>query len=474
MKLKNALIIFLTFSSLIFSQGTSSNVVTKLEGVLSNKFFTSTSTALEIYNLSENKLIYSKNAGLLLRPASTLKILTSLTALYYLDEAYTFDTKIYYTGKIINSVLYGDLFVVGGGDPEFDLESLSLLATKISDSGIKKITGNLYGDVSMCDSLFWGNGWMWDDDPYAFTPYLSPLILNKSVSEIHYSPGEIGSPVEVSVTPQSKFFNILNTSTTIAEDTSDFHVTRDWLNRSNELLVSGTLSRKAKSDTVYRNIFAPQNFFLQVFSEYLDSTGINFSGIIDTLEVPDSGATPLLIFSQPLDTVLFYMNKESDNLNAEMVLRALAKKRNEKRVSAKDGMISLDSLITKVGLNPKTYKIADGSGLSFYNLITAELLSEVLRYTYYHYPDIYYRLINTLPIAGIDGTLKDRLKKNGCYNNLKGKTGTISGVSCLTGTLKSSSGDDILFTIMMQNYVASARIARTLQDKICRILYDEL
>ena len=470
---KYLLVFFFLTTVSTFSQSTSSNLVKKLEGLLSDNFFTTTTTAFEIFNLSKDRLLYSKNSKLLLHPASNQKILTTLAALNFLDSNYTFNTEVFYQGNITDSTLNGNIFIRGGGDPEFKINDLDSLVYHIKQLGIRSINGNLYGDVSMFDSVYWGKGWMWDDNPYAFSPYLSPLIVEKSVSKIFYSPGLIGEPAKIKVYPESDFYNITNTSVTIKEDTSDFNITRDWINNNNDILVNGTISYKSKPDSVFRNISKPAEFFLTLLKEKMLANGITFNGLTDTLTLPQN-VTHIYTRKQPIDTVLFYMNKDSDNLNAEMVLRTLGHKYFGKRCSAEDGLKMVDSLVLQTGLKPKNYRYVDGSGLSFYNLISVELLIEVIKSTYKGKPAFFKRFYHTLPVAGIDGTLKNRLKSIGIKNNLRAKTGTLSGVSCLTGILKSKKGDNILFSIMIQNYVKSARTARQMQDRICNFIYEEL
>ena len=470
---KKGIIIFIVLASSLSSASSSNRLAQEIERILAMRFFNTTTTAIEIYNLSKKRTIYSKNAKLLLHPASNQKILTSIAALCYLDSSYMFDTVVGYNGTVVDSVCKGNLYIIGGGDPSLTEDDLDTFAFLVKNFGINKIEGNLYGDVSMFDSLHWGTGWMWDDDPRAFSPYLTPLIVDKSSVKILYQPGETGQPVNVEIFPKSNSIKLINESITIEKDSSNLTITRDWLNRKNEIIVNGTLSKESKPDSVFRNLYAPYKIFLKIFNEKLARNGVMLTGRIDTLQSPQILDT-LCIHSQPIDTVLYYMNKESDNLNAEMVLRALANKHFGKRASSENGTSVVDSLINKIGLNPYNYTIADGSGLSYYNLISVELLTEAIKHIYYKDKKAYKRFYNTLPIAGVDGTLENRSISSGCTGNLRAKTGTLSGISALTGIVKSKRGDDILFSILIQNYVAPSRTARYFQDRISKIIYDEL
>ncbi len=153
-----------------------------------------------------------------------------------------------------------------------------------------------------------------------------------------------------------------------------------------------------------------------------------------------------------------------------MTLRAMAYENFGKVASAKKGVKLIDSLITEVGLNPKDYRIVDGSGVSHYNLVSVELLNEILVYMNLYHPDLFELLYESFPIAGVDGTLKHRMEDGNAFNNVHAKTGTLSGVSSLSGYLYDKKGDLISFSINTQNFVGSSRKARVFQDKICEIL----
>jgi D-alanyl-D-alanine carboxypeptidase/D-alanyl-D-alanine-endopeptidase (penicillin-binding protein 4) len=164
------------------------------------------------------------------------------------------------------------------------------------------------------------------------------------------------------------------------------------------------------------------------------------------------------------------LNKTSDNLSTEMTLRALAEKYFEKPVSVMNGIKMIDSLIILCGLNPKDYRLVDGSGVSHYNLVSAELLLSVLKHFYYNEKDLFESLYESFPNAGIDGSLAGRMKRTLAENNVHAKTGTLSGVSSLSGYVKNKKGNMIAFSILVQNYVGSSKQARDFIDKVCEII----
>ncbi len=175
-----------------------------------------------------------------------------------------------------------------------------------------------------------------------------------------------------------------------------------------------------------------RNIILTIFKEKLDSAGIKLLGNDIIKTAPDTSKY-LFSFITPIDSVINYMNKHSDNLSAEMFLYVLSKKYFKGTASAEKGIKLIDSLITLADLDPENYRIVDGSGVSHYNLVSSELMLKILNHIYYSNPEIFLKLYNSFPIAGVDGTLKDRMKNTSAENNVHAKTGTLSGVSCLSG-----------------------------------------
>ena len=458
----------LTYFSLS-AQGNNVQIEKEINKILEDDYFKSTSFAISLFDLTSNKQLFNLNQKQLLHPASNMKILTTIAGLEFLDSNFSFNTSVFHTGIIMDSVCYGDLIVVGGFDPDFTTSDLDTLVFSLKEFGINEIRGNIYGDVSNMDSLFWGKGWMWDDDPSSDFPYMTPLLINDACIEIAYEPGIIGKPINFNLIPETDYFDITNNSITTKEDTSDFDITRDWLYRGNELLIEGDISYKADNDTVKINIVNPEYYFLYLLKERLQKNSIEFFGRLDTLSLPDYSK---LIYTKErkFEDVIDNINKESDNLSAEMTLRLLGLQYYGKPSSAEKGLNVIDSLIRRSGLNYRNYNIVDGSGISHYNLVSTELMIELLKYIYQKSSQNYEVFFNSLPIAGIDGTLENRMRRTGTVNNVRAKTGTLSGVSTLSGYLKSANDHNIAFSIFTQNFIGSSRVVRRYQDRICQFL----
>lgn len=448
--LKNILLSFL-FITFALPQ----NISTKLNKLLSDKFFDTCLISIQVEDLSSNKTIFKKNETVLFRPASNMKILTSGTGLIFLGEDYEFTTNLYYDGYISNDTLKGNLYFEGGCDPDFVTNDFYYFVYSLKEKNIRHITGNIFGDISFKDSLYWGKGWMWDDDPSSDAPRLSALNLNDNCVTI------ITSENEIQLSPKTSFvdliFNYLD---------SAFSVTRDWLNSTNKIIING---KPKYVDSVKVNIIKPEEYFLTVFKEILDSNKISAEGKIGFRKVNEN-CKLLMALKRKYSEVIKNLNKNSDNLSAEMTLYALSEKFYGKPASAKNGIKLINSIIDSLGLKSENYRLVDGSGVSHYNVISAELIVKFLKYIYKNYPSKFKILYDSFPIAGIDGTLKNRMNSTRAYNNVHAKTGTLTGVSCLSGYVTNKKGHLLAFSIMMQNFVGSSKQARDFQDKICEIL----
>ena len=473
-RLKQLIVLIIFANILILGQENHDGLKSRIDSVLSEPFYQSTSIALDIYDLTTHENLYKKNEKLLLNPASNMKILTTSSALLFLGPDYRFNTNIYYTGNILNNILYGDIYIVGEGDPLFETKDLDSLVRAIKGTGLKEISGNIYADVSWKDSLYWGNGWMWNEGSTTDAPYLSALNINENSIEVFVSPTSFGKKANVYLNPETGYVNIINkTITTYKDGINNYDVDRDWINMKNTIIVSGSVRKETIIDSSKFwygiNVFNPPMYFATLFYEDLIKSGIKVDGIEEIKTAPDY-ATRLTNYYHTADSVILHTNKPSYNLGAEMLLYALAVKDSGKPASAKNGILLINNLITLVGLNPDNYKLADGSGVSRYDLISAELVLSILKYFYENNPELHKEFYNSLPIAGKDGTLKNRMLNTLAQNNVHAKTGTLSGVSALSGYVTAKNNHQIAFSIITQNYVGRSSTAKGYENNICKIL----
>lgn len=493
----------------------------RLDTLIKHKLPPGSNVAIAVYDLTAGKSLYNYQADKLSRPASTMKLLTTITALSHPEADEPFRTEVWYKGVIERDTLRGDLYVKGGYDPEFDDEALDSLVNAVARLPFSVIQGRVYGDVSMKDSLYWGSGWAWDDTPYSYQPYLSPLMLNKGVVSVTATAGTAGDTARLACTPASSYYTLTNRTKTRTSSAGRFRVSRNWLTNGNDIIVTGNVDGR-RSGTV--NIYSSQDFFMHTFVERLQARGIcciqkeekrteeyaetltaanteadvwaenntlikaDIKKEADTITetdrypdakpeealsyafaefLPDSLSVLVTAYETSVQDVVKEIMKESDNLNAEALLCRLgAQSTGKKHISADDGLSAIRKLIKELGHNPDRYNLADGCGLSNYNYLSPELLISFLRHAYSR-TDVFRKLYKALPIGGVDGTLEYRMKKGTpSHKNVHAKTGSFTAINCLAGYLKADNGHEIAFAIMNQN-VLSGREARAFQDAVC-------
>ena len=441
----------------------------RLDSLLSDPMLRTSEVGITVYDLTAGKSLYRYQDRKLYRPASVEKIVTGVTALARLGAESTFNTDLKMKGVVQNDTLHGSLYVVGGFDPLFMEEDMDSLVQSLVDWGIRYVTDSLVADISMTDSLYWGSGWSWDDAPFEFQPYLSPLQLNRGCVKVTALPGPTGEAPLVEYSPVSSYYQFENQAVSRVPQAGRFKVTRNWMEQGNRILLKGNVERATSK---YVSMHRGDAFFMQVLKERLLSKGIEVPQevyLTDPVAVIDS-LPSLYVVRRPLKKVLKEAMKESDNLCAESMFYQLASRCMERsRVGAEEGTKVIEQFIKEeLALNPNDYRIEDGSGVSLYNYISPQLLMAYLKYAYAR-PELFASLYDALPIAGIDGTLEHRMKKTPAYRKVRAKTGSLTGVSSLAGYVKAANGHQLAFVIINQNVLKLSK-ARRFQDLLCTLL----
>lgn len=423
---------------------------------------------ISVYDLTARKSLYTYRDRKLSRPASTMKLLTAITALARPDAGEPFRTEVWYKGVIEKDTLQGDLYIVGGFDPEFGDSAMNALVEEVAAFPFSVLNGQVVGDVSMKDSLYWGSGWAWDDTPYSYQPYLSPLMYNKGIVTVTAQPSAVrGDTACVCVSPVSTYYTVENRTKSRTPGAGKFTVTRGWLENENNIVVSGNVEGKRKGEV---NIYGSPRFFLHTFLDRLREKGIEVrEGYALADFEKDEHSVRMAYWESPVQQVLDQLMKESDNLNAEALLCRLGvQATGKKRVSAAEGIAEIKKMIRRLGHQPDDYKIADGCGLSNYDYLSPALLVDFLKFAYSR-TDIFRQLYKALPVAGVDGTLKHRMKTGPAFKNVHAKTGSYTAINALAGYLKNSRGHQVAFAIMNQNVFPAAK-AREFQNQVCQII----
>ena len=433
----------------------------RLERLLDDSSLADSEVGMAVYDLTDDTCVFRYQEKKLFRPASVEKLVTAITALDALGCGHPFTTRLCYAGQMDGTCLDGDLYVVGGFDPEFGEADMDSLVGWVKRAGIRRISGQLCGDLSMKDSLHWGSGWAWDDNPWYFQPYLSPLLYCKDYVEVTVRPVKGKAQPEVLCRPSSSFYAVTNEARTNDPSAGEFEITRDWLRGSNRIIVRGN----CMSPRMERlNMQASQDFFMHAFREKLQAAGVE-AGDCAFRPCPEDAAL-LGECSHSLADVLLPMLKKSDNLSAEAVFYHLAASANPRHAGSEDAVEVIEEMIRSLGFDPSRYRIADGCGVSPYNYVSPELLVAFLKHACRR-PDIYGMLCEALPVAGRDGTLRHRMRTGEACGNVRAKTGSMTGVSSLAGYATAANGHVFAFVIINQN-VLKPFVARRFQDRVCR------
>ena len=412
---------------------------------------------IKIVSLRDNKTLYAYNSQKLLMPASNNKLYTCAAALANLGSDTIFETAIYQEGN--------NLILKGGGDPDFSLEQLDSLAQIIS-SQIESVD-TLFVDESLMDTLHYGEGWMWDEGSWWYAAPISALSLNDNCVEFYFHPGKLGQPVPVSTNPITNYIQIDNQSITV-NDTVDFQkfkIERDWAGHTNKFNISGELMDFSTPDTLIRNIVNPPLFAGTILKEMLAEKGTR----IKIVSTGNGSKNAKLLVSHNsyslLQSALNLMN-ESDNLTAELLVKTMGISK-EYPGNWNDGIKTVKTFLAdSAGIDTSSIRIADGSGVSRYNLTSANHFIQLLTYMYTSpFKDDF---LYVLPMGGFKGTLEDRLESTG--SKIRAKTGGLSGVSCLSGYAFSPQYGPLAFSILMNGYIGSSRDYHKLQDDILEIL----
>jgi len=416
------------------------------------------SLSIKIISLVDGKSLYELNSEKLMIPASNIKLITSAASLHYLGEKHVFETTILRDGD--------NLILVGGADSGLSLEILDSLAIIVSRQ--MDVIDTLYLDEDLLDSMHYGKGWMWDEGSEKHSAAVSALTLNNNCIDFEYSPNELGLPAKINLYPDTKYASITNTSSTV-KDTINFKklkIERDWRGQTNHFNITGEILEWSEKDTIKKNIFEPQLFTGTVFKELLESHGVSIK-ILHTADNLHSQDTIAVHYSEPLFTHLEGMMHKSENLTSELLMKFIGMS-DTTNGSWESGIHKVRTfLFDEVNIDTSSLRIADGSGLSRYNLLSTDQIVRLLAYMYE--TDFQDTFIITLPHGGEKDTrLEERLIES--QEKIYAKTGSISGVTCLSGYAFSPKYGSLTFSIMINGFVGSLTPYRQFQDEICNWL----
>ena len=444
----------------------------EIETILRDPLLAASNVGLKMISLSNGEVLYEKDADKLYHPASTMKLITAATALVKLSPNYRLHTTLYADG-IEDSCVTGNLYLKGRGDPRFASVDLEKMIEKLIALGVKSVGGDIIVDESHFDDVRLGKGWMWDDGPLGgYYSHLSALTINHNGVYLRVSPGDkIGNSVHVNLEPPTQYMKIINEAkTAAASEATTLNIKRQWQpEEANVLTIRGSMEIGQAEVSRRVDVVEPALYCGTLLKEMLAQKGIMLQGEVRYGEVPDGSMEIANHVSTSLAHILWEMNKSSDNLTAELILKSIGAELNGAPGTARKGILAINAFVSEIGLDSSRYTFADGSGVSRYNLVTASMLTSLLAYMFREFA-VMPEYLASLPIAGVDGTLKRRMKDMEAEGILRAKTGTMRGVSTLAGYTMTVDGEILGFAILMSNYKGSAKIRRSLQDKIGDVL----
>ncbi len=427
-------------------------------------------TGIKVVSLETGEALYDRNSRMLMHPASNMKLLTSSTAIALLGKDFSFKTSILTDSVRAADSSANNLYLRGMGNPDLKSSDLDTMVAQMKAAGVARVNGDVIADAGYFDEEYWGEGWMWDDEPFEFEAFITPLSINKNCVKVTVTPGSfVGDTVLVSIEPATGYVNLINRAITIADSVLvPLNVTRLFKERLNTIVVEGQVRNTSRPRDFLVTVWKPELYAAQILKETLEKNGIAVGGMPRLGKAPDN-ALEIGFQTWRFDSVVVNMNKVSDNLSAENTLKTIAAVKRGLPGSAKNGIYETRAFLSQFGIDTTKFLMVDGSGVSHYNLLTAEMLVQLLT-GMAHRSDLFPLFYESLPIAGVDGTLSTRMRGTLAERNLRAKTGSISGVSSLSGYVQTRDGETLVFSILMQNFIGASRPYRDVQDRIGALL----
>jgi D-alanyl-D-alanine carboxypeptidase/D-alanyl-D-alanine-endopeptidase (penicillin-binding protein 4) len=462
--------------------------------------------AIKVSSLETGRVLFEQNANKLVRPASNMKLYTVAAALDRLSPDYRFVTSVFANEKPNDKgVVKGDLTIYGRGDPSLAarfnngdyFKGIDELATRIAAAGVKKVEGDLVGDESYFTGPQYGSGWEWEDLQWYYGAEVSALTVNDNALDLFVKPGaKIGDAAVITTGPPDPLLRIDNKVVTAAKGTKrDLNAYRGL--GTDELSITGTIALDDKGYTGGIGISRPALLFTYLLRASLAQRGVTIKGKSRTIDSRSGGSLiprpplnpaaskppgPELVEiasmpSVPFSVIAAQTLKPSQNLYTEIILRTLGtvvppaaslSSSDINRTSESNGLEVVKKFLSEAGVTPSPLVLSDGSGLSRNDMITAEATIQLLTYMHRHRYASVFR--DALPIAGVDGSLRNRFKGTPAENNLRAKTGTLSSANSLSGYVRDAAGEELAFSIMVNNYPQDADVRASCIEPIAILL----
>lgn len=413
---------------------------------------------------SPQEVLYKKNADQYFMPASNLKLLTTATALQQLDSSFKITTPVHLQGNAPN---LEKLQIIGQGDPTLQTEDLEQLADNLAAEGIRSID-TLTLEQGYFSKSALPSSWEWGDLKFGYATAVTSLILDENTVTLELTPQAVDDPIQTTwnnVIAGSQW-DVNNETTTVAADDEINGLSLQGNLGQTQLDLTGELPKDEDPIRWDLAIPNPDRYIRDTLLRTLRQQGI----AVEEINIAHSQVTPIsdepwMTFSSPpLTELITEMNHDSHNLYAEALLRVLIEQTN----SDADQLEGIQEQLTTLDISPKAYQMVDGSGLSRWNLVTPSAIAQLLQGMLETDQAAIFR--ESLPVAGKTGTLSNRFEDTALEGKLQAKTGTLTGVSALSGYLDSSDDQPLVFSIFVNHSQLSASQQRELIDEMVLLL----
>ncbi len=441
------------------------------------------------------EVLYSRNPGGFFMPASNAKLFSTALALATLGPDYRVRTTVASNGTIgANGLLSGDLVLIGRGDANLSNRKFPYgkkeeregppdkviveFADAVAARGVKEITGDVIADDGMFQHEKFPSGWLVDDILWSYGAAVSAIAVNDNTFTLDLRPGiREGDSARYDTGIAADFYSIENSVITSARGTvENLAVARDPGSRL--IQVSGTMPLDAPVRRLNIGIEEPAEFAASLLERLLEARGVKIDGRARARHVAEptsASSLPQTVLAEhtsvPLSEEIRLTNKNSENLHAELLLLLAAHEKVGAR-NYEDAMKFASEFFQTAGIAVGDVALSDGSGLSRKDLVTPRSVVQLLRYAATQPWGDLYR--SSLPEAGEDGTLSDRMKNTPAATRVFAKTGTIGHGNTLSGYATTVGGERLLFSILGNNNNLHAQDANKVIDAICVAMVEEL
>lgn len=462
-----------------------------LQRLMAQERFEGALWGVKVVSLDSGKTLFEHNSHKLVSPASNSKLYTVALALDRLGVDYRIRTSLFsQAAPDRHGTLRGDLVVYGRGDPTINsrlhggsiASALQPLVASLTNAGVKRVTGDLVADESFFRGPGFGSGWAWDDMQYYYGAEISALTINDNTLEVLVRPGaRPGTPCELSLSPATPYIQLRNYTRTAGDEARRTISFYRPLNE-NSVYVSGQYPIGTNFFIEEITVHNPAKLFAFFFREALARQGVRVKGSVRTFGWLDqlqgssecSRAVELGgMDSLALEDIAREVQKPSQNLYTDLLLAHVGERfrrpEDASTMTSEDlGIRELNKFLAEAGVPSGEVFFEEGSGLSRNNLTTANATVALLQYMARHkYAEAY---IRALPVAGVDGTLRNRMKNTRAAGNLRGKTGSLRWASSLSGFVTTAAGERLAFSLMLNRYHSSSSPARAELDGIAVLL----